>query len=666
MTIEAFDEILKKQKKSRFNVKLLLINNYDLTSSIKQIFDKNNFRFKDLREFQNGNVDQWFGPSKLNRIIENITEPTVLFSVSEVVRFYNDEDFKSFFTHIFAIENKGYDVYIPIFGLESRFLSDFYNNFYRRDEFDFFYKIDSEYKKITLHVVNFDISYPNRLDTISDWLFFYNNPTNNLICSPRPLVERISNQSNDDLITINNILNEKDFLEKYLEKSFPIAYNKHDRELWQKLIEDLKNSSLKELVQKELNLNQLSPIEILTKVCSRANRYLKWLLKGYALEYLNDDSYFTTILKNANIDEPLIDKVWFQIFDNFNLNHIEERFEILYSFYQNSKPKPKIEEKLHNLLSKAQTPESFITGITTIEKEFIIKLFNENKLSIVQLEKFYPDLIDYLNDVQFENNINWVREYFKEYKISKLKHQPTKKMNELLRQHNGSKELFFKWYEDLNFKELYHFNDLSNYKKLWIDGLGIEWVGLIKSHIESNYDYRVECFLSKSKLPTKTECNRFKDITKIETLDEYIHKQTSYKHPLNLIQEIEIIKDIIHQNIDDDLLIVSDHGFSAFCSFKSKTNSFSNDDHEGRCAKIDTLIEDVNYFSHDFDCGRYLVALNHNSLNHKTRREAHGGATPEEVIVPIIKISKKTTNKMQQEVKQPIKETKGFVEEELF
>lgn len=666
MTLEAFDEILKKREKSRFNVKLLLINNYDLTSSIKQIFDKNNFRFKDLREFQNDNVNQWFGPLKLNRIIENITEPTVLFSVSEVVRFYNDEDFESFFKRIFAIENKGYDIYIPIFGLESRFLSDFYNNFYRRDEFDFFHKIDSEYKKITLHVVNFDISYPNRLDTISDWLFFYNNPTNNLICSPRPLVERISNQSNDDLITINNILNEKDFLEKYLEKSFPIAYNEHDRELWQKLIKDLHNSSLKELVQRELNLNQLSPIEILTKVCSRANRYLKWLLKGYALEYLNDDSYFTTILKNANIDEPLIDKVWFHIFDNFNLNHIDERFEILSSFYQNSKPKPKIEEKLHNLLSNAQTPESFITGITAIEKDLIIKLFNENKLSIVQLEKFYPDLIAYLNDIEFENNINWVKEYFKEYKISKLKHQPTEKLNELLRQQNGSKELFFKWYEDLNFKELYHFNDLSNYKKLWIDGLGIEWAGLIKSYIESNYDYRVECFLSKSKLPTKTECNRFKDITKIETLDEYIHKQTSYKHPLNLIQEIEIIKDIIHQNIDEDLLIVSDHGFSAFCSFKSKTNSFSNDDHEGRCAKIDTLIEDVNYFSHDFDCGRYLVALNHNSLNHKTRREAHGGATPEEVIVPIIKISKKTTNKIQQEVKKPIKESKGFVEEELF
>ena len=666
MTIEAFDEVLKKYKKSRFNVKLLLINNYDLVSKIKHLFHENGYKIQDLREFQKSE-NEWFGSFKLNRIISSINQPTVLFSVSEIVRFYTDEDFKSFFNLIFAIDNRDFNIYIPIFGLESRFLSDFYHNFYRRDEFDFFYKIDSDYKRIRLHVVNFSVSYPNRLDTISDWLGFYNNPTNNLICSPLPLAERISNQSNDDLININSIKNEKDFLEKYLKKSFLIEYCENEKDLWRKLIEDLKNNSLIELVQNELNLNELNSIEILKKVCSKTNKYLKWLLKGYALEYLSNGSYFATILKNANIEEPLIDKVWFHIFDNLNIEHAEERFELLSNFYQNTKPKQKIEERLQSYLSNANIPESFITGITRIEKDLIIKLYNEKRFSQIQLEKLYPDLIAYLSDIRFENSISWIEEYFHEYKLSKLNHKTTDKLNILLKQHNSSKEMFFGWYEDLNFKELYHFNDLKEYKKLWIDGLGIEWVGLIKSHIESKYDYKVECYLSKSKLPTKTECNKFKDIPKIETLDEYIHKQASYKHPLDLIEEIEIVKHIIDENIDEHLLIVSDHGFSAFCSFKSKTNSFANDDHEGRCAKIDNLIEDVNYFSHDFDCGRYLMALNHNSLNHKTRREAHGGGTPEEVIIPIIKISKKIATQTQKIIKEPIGKTaKGFVEEELF
>jgi len=39
------------------------------------------------------------------------------------------------------------------------------------------------------------------------------------------------------------------------------------------------------------------------------------------------------------------------------------------------------------------------------------------------------------------------------------------------------------------------------------------------------------------------------------------------------------------------------------------------------------------------------VPLNDTSLSNKTRKEAHGGATPEEVIVPIIKIYKSDNKK---------------------
>ena len=77
-------------------------------------------------------------------------------------------------------------------------------------------------------------------------------------------------------------------------------------------------------------------------------------------------------------------------------------------------------------------------------------------------------------------------------------------------------------------------------------------------------------------------------------------------------------------------------------------------------------MDDTNYFSYDFpECGRYLVSLNHISLNNKTRREAHGGATPEEVIVPIIKIYKTIETKEERKEIKPIVQ-KGFEEEELF
>lgn len=79
-------------------------------------------------------------------------------------------------------------------------------------------------------------------------------------------------------------------------------------------------------------------------------------------------------------------------------------------------------------------------------------------------------------------------------------------------------------------------------------------------------------------------------------------------------------------------------------------------------------MDDTNYFSYDFpECGRYLVSLSHTSLNNKTRREAHGGATPEEVIVPIIKIYKSNNSIIEQEtIQQDVPDKKGFEEEELF
>ena len=667
MKLEDFESILKQHKKNRFNVKLLFVNNYDLVPSIKKIFNKNGFKIKDLREFQQ-KEDEWFGFSKLAKIIREITQPTVLFSVSEIVRFYSNEDFKAFFNQIFAIENRDFDIYIPVFGLKSRFLNDFYNSYYRKDEYEFFYEIDSEYKNILLYVVDFDISYPNRLDTVRDWLSFYNNPKNNLICLSKPLVKRIKNHIKDDLLKIEYIVNEKEFLEKYLKKSFPIEYKNSEKKLWKRLIKDLENTSLKELIQEKLNINQLKFVDILNKVCHQNNnRYLKWILKGYALKYLDDDNYSTAISKNADINKPFIYEVWFNIFDNFKKNYIQERFNILQEFYKNEKPNQKIELKLKEKLLNTQNTLSFLTGITKVEKELIINFCNKKEISLEQLKRIYPDLYFYLSDVEFKNNIDWVREYFKEYKISKITNKPTKRLSELLKEYNGSKDKFFGWYEDLNFKELYSFNDLSNFKKLWIDGLGIEWVGLIESYIKSKYQYNIECYLSKSKLPTKTECNRFENIKKVETLDKYIHEQKKYQYPLNLIEEIEIIKNIIDENIEDNLLIVSDHGFSPFCSFKNKINDFDNVDHEGRCAKIDDLIEDSNYFSYDFECGRYLVSLNHNSLSNKTRREAHGGVTPEEVIVPIIKIYK--TNETFKEDKKEVKKKeikRGFIEEELF
>ncbi len=663
MTINELEIVLKENRLERFSSKIILINSYKNVFELQKIYRSCGYTVKDLRTFQS-KENQWFGVSRLNRKINQITGNTILFSVSEIIRFYDRDDFKSFFDNFFSIENRKYSVHIPLFGLKSRFYSQYFNTFYRRNEYSFVYELNSIFDKIDLNIVNFEVPFDNTLDTVKDWLNFYNLPTNNIICSPRPLVERIKNQYNDDIININYIDNQKEFIEKYMKKSFPLDFKEDEKEYWNRLIIDFQESNLKEILQKKLNLHNLTPIEMIQKICQEQDLYIKWLLKGYSLEFCKNDSYFYRVIQNSNLNERLIDKIWFDIFDDYSLTHLKERFDILSIFYKNNTPSFEIENRLTKYLENCDYLTAILTGITTIEKKYIVELYTLNKIDIKYCQKYYKDLTSYMDSVDFINSIEWVEDYFKEYKKSKIENKISLKLADILKKQNQSQNSFFNWYADTTFKEVADFQIIKE-KTLWIDGLGIEWLGVIKNYALSK-GYACDFYISRANLPTITKCNRFKGIEKTEKLDNYIHKQKAYRYPLNLIEEINIIKEILDSYLHDELTIVSDHGFSAFCSFQTKINSFSGDEHEGRCAKIEELLDDNNYFSYDFQCGRYLVSLNHNSLNNKTRREAHGGATPEEVIVPIIKIYK-TKNKEKiksTEFKSTVK--KGFEEDELF
>ena len=102
---------------------------------------------------------------------------------------------------------------------------------------------------------------------------------------------------------------------------------------------------------------------------------------------------------------------------------------------------------------------------------------------------------------------------------------------------------------------------------------------------------------------------------------------------------------------NDKVGIVSDHGFSFLClkDFGNfKRLDLPDAEHEGRCMWIDEVdYKDDEYFIvwnvDEGNCrGRKtLVALRHISLNNTPYREVHGGATPEEVLVPYIVIETK-------------------------
>jgi hypothetical protein len=124
------------------------------------------------------------------------------------------------------------------------------------------------------------------------------------------------------------------------------------------------------------------------------------------------------------------------------------------------------------------------------------------------------------------------------------------------------------------------------------------------------------------------------------------------------VDEIEIVKKLVEEIVDiskfQDVIIVSDHGFSFLCSSsKNKPLNFENVEHEGRCKenKEDIQLDDVDYMTWEVENGpcegkNFIVALKHKSLGKVSKREVHGGATPEEIVVPFIVVGPRSKKEL--------------------
>lgn len=187
--------------------------------------------------------------------------------------------------------------------------------------------------------------------------------------------------------------------------------------------------------------------------------------------------------------------------------------------------------------------------------------------------------------------------------------------------------------------------------------MGLEWLSLFVKLIEKyseQYGIFVEKkYVARTNLPSVTECNRFENAKHVRDLDKSIHSENPYKYPDDLIKEIELIDKIIRREIlssnKSRILVVSDHGFTVFplSQFNNiKKYNFKESNHEGRCMWTDeTFSDDEDFILHapEYECAngkKSLVALRYASLHNLPKREVHGGATPEEVLVPVIIISK--------------------------
>ena len=199
----------------------------------------------------------------------------------------------------------------------------------------------------------------------------------------------------------------------------------------------------------------------------------------------------------------------------------------------------------------------------------------------------------------------------------------------------------------------------------FFDALGVEYLAFIMAKCEE-YGLVSEVAIGHCELPSITVKNKeflqhFADgeWRKIDGLDEMKHHSPIYdyrkcEYPLHLFEELDVIDEqlrMIHsmlvQGPLEKALIVADHGASRLAvryghELDSSIELDESGEHSGRCCPA---AEDPNLSFAAYEDG-FAVLANYERFKGGRRAnvEVHGGASLEEVVVPIITLTKRPDN----------------------
>ncbi len=674
----------------RFPIRFVFLPHLTMLKQLVSALNKRHIRNIELSQ-KLPQDDKWLTTDGLIKVIKELDPETdyVVLPFSEVVRFFPDDQLQAVFNCLTTeFENTGHirknrRMYLPLVGLHERFENVFWRSFHRRQEWAPIWKVAGEYQKLRVYLVNEDVQTPPEILSVPNaraWLQLWKHTdTKAVVCSSKVLAFLSQYAVPDHAFDLKKIQNTRELISAVYDVRIPIPYDSQEASYWNDLWEAIREkwfSDFDDFVKQEFNRRKIECDRLLSLWIERPESFYRWLLKWFTLSRVDwQDRYLSQVFEQIGRfdDEELIRAIWLYIFeaDSYPNEWVEERRTLLRKLVKQfgSKVAGGIEHEMQAALTKldAKRPDmpwkkaELLTGITVYERKLTIALLQTTsrpeKTYRKIIQAIYPELSFYVTDLKIPDltgEIAWIDEYFREYRWSKIRHKESARLQELLSTNNANKDTFYHWY--------YHFHDPHSHplfqeqefeRIVWIDGLGLEWLPLLVKLIEEHGLTLEKIGVARANLPTTTDCNRFEDARHVLQLDKFIHDRNHYMHPDDLIAEIDILASLVNEHLlnGERTLIVSDHGFSAFTTkvhANSKRYDFANADHEGRCLWTDTDFQDDDDFlvhppdGNSCQKGKHcLVPLKRVSLHNTPRREVHGGASPEEVLVPLLLVSRR-------------------------
>ena len=377
-------------------------------------------------------------------------------------------------------------------------------------------------------------------------------------------------------------------------------------------------------------------------------------------------NYLADVVNKTNTISEFFDGLYTAILDfdrrskYFNSLY-KERREILRKI---SFPIGTVTDFCKQVLGKGEEAIYYLTDASRQEQELIIEYLCENsdflydKDSLRTISLVFPSLAAYL--APFNYNSDLLTDYFNAYKFNKVTNKIRSEFMAVVQEQAIKRE-----FNSILQPRAYILSkmNLTGTKLYFVDALGVEFLSYIQDNLYSrNLDFKVE--LARCDLPSITSQNKdfvdtFKaagcavvDIKNLDTLKHEGASKYNYeitKLPIHLIEEFSIIDNVI-QSIEEDLytsevkrvFVVSDHGASRLAVINEKENKWEVSEkgkHSGRCCPVSDITEKPDFATED---NGYWCLANYDRFKggRKASVEVHGGASLEEVVIPIIEIQK--------------------------
>ena len=403
------------------------------------------------------------------------------------------------------------------------------------------------------------------------------------------------------------------------------------------------------------------------------SKWLLWLaMKVFGV---NGNGYLSAALSRSVNYNDLLHHIYQDLLDipksdgNFE-SFYKERKQLISRLPENL---PEVSTYCANVGRHGKEAAYYLTDVTMDEKYAFIQLVSANEWTDEELSAAVthasPMLALYLSDFVFDSVNTKLSEkdasfrktltdYFHSYKMQKIKNHIDP---DFLDQVNAF-AVDRPFYKLQPRSAIVSAMDKTGVQAFFFDALGVEYLSFIQAKCEE-YGLVYETTIAHCELPSITAKNkefqqRFatKDIS---ALDELKHHSQEYnyqkcEYPIHIFEELEIIdrellkiRSQLVQNSSEKAVILSDHGASRLAVIykhesKSKIELDENGEHSGRCCPCN---EDPCIPQATYEDG-YAVLANYERFkgSRKANLEVHGGASLEEVVVPIITLSLRPDN----------------------